>query len=50
MQEDLYRVSQDRSRQTPVRFYVELHAPSYSDTYILIRMMVPSNNDSMSST
>jgi hypothetical protein len=30
MQEDLYRVSQDRSHQAPVRFCVELHAPSYS--------------------
>jgi hypothetical protein len=29
MQEDLYRVSQDRSRQAPVRFCVEFHAPSY---------------------
>jgi hypothetical protein len=29
MQEDLYRVSQVRSRQAPVRFCVELHAPSY---------------------
>jgi hypothetical protein len=50
MQEDLYRVSEDRSRQALVRFCVELHAPSYPDTYILIQMMVTSNNDSLSST
>jgi hypothetical protein len=50
MQEDLYRVSQDRSRQAPIRFCVELHAPSYPDTYILIWIMVPSNNDSLPST
>jgi hypothetical protein len=29
MQDDLHRVSQDESHQTPVWFCVELHAPSY---------------------